>query len=418
MNARGRVAGGDAMIGKVAVVTGAASGIGLALARRFLAEGMHVAMVDRDAGRLRAASAGLRRVGSISPLEVTADVADPGSMERAAQRVVAELGEVQVLCNNAGVIRPGRMWELSAQDWEAVTDVNVGGVVNGIRAFVPAMLAHGETCHVVNTASAAGLFSAPAFGAYCASKAAVIAVTEALAADVAQLPDARLRVSVLCPGSVATNLFRDEVERRATAVESETSDAAARAWEERADPGRTDQVEPDVIAAAVWNALGDGSFWIVPMQPQMRDAAVARLRQVERALHASPDLGASHEALPVLSRYYALVDGPTPAAALDLVAEDLRFCLARPETRVVGSSRHALAQFIAERAPLAHRLQHVARDGDVEFALGESVDGDKPLGAFVAAMRTDASGMICEYRATFFPEGAETEQSSSPIGPS
>jgi NADP-dependent 3-hydroxy acid dehydrogenase YdfG len=322
--------------------------------------------------------------------------------------VVDEAGDVHVLCNNAGIIRPGRMWELTADDWSSIMDVNVAGVVNGIRAFVPRMLAHGAECHVVNTASAAGLFSAPAFGGYCASKAAVIAVSEALAADVAQLPDARLVVSVLCPGSVVSNLFRDEVERRA--VRPESSEATARAWGVSADPDRTDQVQADVIADAVWSALGARQFWIVPMQPHMREAALARLRQLEDALSTSAVPSNRHATATVLAEYYARVDGPTPASALDLVAEHLSFCLARPEARIVGSSRDALAEYIDARSPLSHRLLRTARDGDVEFALGESVDGDRSLGAFVAAMRIDATSRICEYRATFFPETGDSQR--------
>ena len=167
--------------GKVAVVTGGASGIGLALARRFAAEGMDVVIADRDPSRLDEAGREVRAAGAPRVLTAVTDVALEAEVQRLADRVAGELGDVHLLCNNAGVIRPGVAWELGAEDWAAMVDVNLGGVLHGIRAFVPGMLAHGEDCHVVNTASAAGLFSAPSFAGYCTSKAAVIALSEALA---------------------------------------------------------------------------------------------------------------------------------------------------------------------------------------------------------------------------------------------
>lgn len=396
--------------GKVAVVTGAASGIGLALARRFAAEQMAVVLADHDADRLEQSAAAVRAAGATEVLAVVTDVRQEASVHSLADRVESELGTVHVLCNNAGVIRPGMAWELTPEDWDAIMGVNVGGVLNGMRAFVPRMLAHGEDCHLVNTASAAGFFAAPSFAGYCASKAAVVSLTEALAEDLRSVAGAKLHVSVLCPGGVATDLYRREVERRSGT--GDLSDQTARRWSQFSSPDRTDQLPTEEIADQVWAAMQDRRFWILPMQPHLVDAARARLQRLDEALDAV-DRG-KHSTRPdgVLRSYYERVDGPAPTTALDLVADDLVFNLARPERRIEGTSREALAAYIDERPPLSHRLLGTAATGDVEFALGESVDGDTVLGTFIAAVRADPTGRLDRYVAAFYPDlrfGAGTE---------
>ncbi len=221
-----------AWAGRTAVVTGAANGIGLAMVRRFVAEEMRVALADRDEGALDAAVAALRGDGA-DVIGVPVDVTDPPSVDALADAVTSTFGDVHVLCNNAGVIGPGRAWETSTEDWSRIIGVNLDGVVNGLRSFVPAMLDHGARCHVVNTASGAGLFAAPSFTAYCVSKAAVIALSESFAAEVALVPGAQLQVHVLCPGSTASNLFRTEVMRRAAASEAHVDPTTAQRWARR-----------------------------------------------------------------------------------------------------------------------------------------------------------------------------------------
>jgi NAD(P)-dependent dehydrogenase (short-subunit alcohol dehydrogenase family) len=189
----------DDLRGRVAVVTGAAGGIGLALAEQLAAEGMRVVMSDVDPERLTAAAATVG--GEVEA--VTADVSSPEDVDALAKRTIARFGPVDVLCNNAGVTRPGPAWELGLEEWEWLLSVNVLGVVHGIRAFVPAMLARGEPGHVVNTASIGGLLPYAGIAAYTASKYAVVGLSESLLLDL-QEAGAPIGVSVLCPGPTET----------------------------------------------------------------------------------------------------------------------------------------------------------------------------------------------------------------------
>ncbi len=407
----------DTWLGRTAVITGAANGIGLAMARRFARAGMRLALADRDVDALGAA-ADLLRSGGADVLAVETDVRDPAALDALASAVATTFGDVHLLCNNAGVIRPGRVWETSADDWSTVLDVNVAGVVNGLRSFVPTMLAHGESCHVVNTSSAAGWAMSPSFAAYCVSKAAVIAVSEALAGEVALLPEARLRVHVLCPGSTATNLYRAEVERRSdvAAAHPRTTEAVAadgmtaERWAATSSAERNDQVDPALIVDALWQALAAGTFYVLPIQASMRDAARSRLDDAGAAIDAVVPIdvpgGAAATAIPagsgVLREYFALVDGPTPERALELVADDLRFAFSRPDGGIEGG-RQQLADYLSLRRPLGHRLDHQAFEGAVEFVAGQSTDGDTDLGAFLAAVHINGDGRIDEYLAAFHP---------------
>jgi NAD(P)-dependent dehydrogenase (short-subunit alcohol dehydrogenase family) len=190
----------DDLRGRVAVVTGAAGGIGLALAHHFAAEGMRVLMTDVDAARLEAAAATVE--GEVEA--VAADVARYDAVEVLAARAAERFGGVDVLCNNAGVTRPGRAWELGVEEWQWLFSVNVFGVVNGIKAFVPAMIQRGKPAHVVNTASIGGLLPYAGIAAYTASKYAVVGLSESLRLDL-DAAGAPIAVSVLCPGPIKTD---------------------------------------------------------------------------------------------------------------------------------------------------------------------------------------------------------------------
>jgi len=178
-----------------AVVTGAAGGIGAALARALAARGHHVVLADVDAEALDALA------DELGGRAVPTDVADPAAVERLAARA----GPVDLVCLNAGVLstHPGPVWEAPAAEWDRVLGVNLGGVVNGLRAFVPRLLDRGEPAHVLVTASLAGMLTWPGGGPYAASKHAVVAVAEQAALDLAATP---VGVTVLCPALVRTGM--------------------------------------------------------------------------------------------------------------------------------------------------------------------------------------------------------------------
>ena len=200
----------ETLRGKTAVVTGAGSGIGLALARRFVHEGMRVMLADIDQEALDIAR------NELGPRALThaTDVSDGRSVDELAERAFAELGAVHVLCNNAGVAgnSAAPIWETPTETWQWVMGVNLMGVVHGLRAFVPRMLAAGNDGHIVNTASLAGLLAFPQGGPYAASKHACVVTTELLALQLAAI-SAPIDVSVLCPAWVNTRILDDERSR-------------------------------------------------------------------------------------------------------------------------------------------------------------------------------------------------------------
>jgi len=190
--------------GKTAVITGAASGIGRAMADRFAAAGMNIVLADVQDDALERAHRVMSDAGA-SVIAVRADVRtfdDLAAVEREAREA---FGNVHILCNNAGVGAGGLLWETTQADWEWVLGVNLWGVIHGVRAFVPNMIAHGEEAHVVNTASMAGMVSTPFMGPYNVSKFGVVALSETLWHDL-RIANAKVSVSVLCPGFVSTNI--------------------------------------------------------------------------------------------------------------------------------------------------------------------------------------------------------------------
>ena len=195
----------DAFEGRTAVVTGAASGMGRAFAERFGALGMNVVLADVEEPRLNEVAGNMRESGS-NVLPVVTDVGSEASIDSLAAKAFDTFGAVHVLCNNAGVGGGGPMHELTTKDWKWVLDVNLWGVIHGIRAFLPTMLESGEEGHIVNTASMAGMISGPMMGPYNATKFAVVAISETLAAEMA-LVGSQIGVSVLCPGFVNTDIM-------------------------------------------------------------------------------------------------------------------------------------------------------------------------------------------------------------------
>jgi NAD(P)-dependent dehydrogenase (short-subunit alcohol dehydrogenase family) len=191
------------LAGKTAFVTGGASGIGLALGQAFSQVGMNVMLADIESTALTAAVRGLSDQGLTNVCSVTCDVADPVSVAEAADATYRAFGAVHVVCNNAGVAAGSGIEDISVEDWRWVLDVNLMGVVHGIRTFLPHIRNHGQGGHIVNTASMAGMIGGLGFSPYSASKFAVVSMSEGLAMRLAPLD---IGVTVLCPGFVRTRI--------------------------------------------------------------------------------------------------------------------------------------------------------------------------------------------------------------------
>lgn len=249
--------------GKVALVTGAASGIGLGLAHRFARAGMKVVMTDIEPDALDEAAHAVSGHGT----EVEAVVCDVRSEEAVGQAVkhAVSLGGLHVMCNNAGVSAGGAIWETSEEDWNWTVEVNQMAVARGIRLGVPIMIEQGEG-HVVNTSSMAGITSMPSTGAYTASKHAVVAMSEVLHHELALQGHTGVGVSVLCPGWVATNLMESDRNRpggpRAVDPDVEVSPEQA-AFREALLSAFHAGKSPDEIAEMVHDAVVGRRFWII-----------------------------------------------------------------------------------------------------------------------------------------------------------
>lgn len=189
--------------GKVAFITGGASGMGLAMARSFSAAGMKVAIVDIEQEALDRVVAEFKKTNA-EVIALKVDVTDRAAMEQAARDTEAAFGKVHVVCNNAGVAVGGGIDAMTYKDWDWVMGVNLAGVINGVQTFVERIKKHGEGGHFVNTASMAGQIAIPGLGVYNTTKYAVVGMSETMRADLAQY---NIGVSVLCPGVVTTNIF-------------------------------------------------------------------------------------------------------------------------------------------------------------------------------------------------------------------
>jgi NAD(P)-dependent dehydrogenase (short-subunit alcohol dehydrogenase family) len=252
--------------GRVAVVTGGASGIGRAMARRFAVEGMRVVLADVEEEALEATVTALRR-DELDVLGVLTDVASAESVDALARRAFDTYGAVHVLCNNAGVGGGGvgsYVWEHSLKDWQWAFGVNLWGVVHGLNAFVPRMLAQGDEGHIVNTASVAGLVSGARLDVYGATKHAVVRVSEALHLQLTEL-GARLHASVLCPGYVQTRIGRSVRNRPRALWDGAPPSRAAleRQTREAEAVMREIGIPPEDVADQVLEAVREERFWIL-----------------------------------------------------------------------------------------------------------------------------------------------------------
>lgn len=265
------------LAGKVAVVTGAASGIGRALAQKLGAQGMKVVLSDIEEEPVQRVAAELGAQG-IEAFPVRTDVSKAEDVEALAGATLKKFGAVHVVCNNAGVFAGGLSWETALEDYEWVLGVNLWGVIHGIRTFVPILLEQGTEGHIVNTASMAAVTTAPFTGAYYLSKHAVLSLSESLYHELA-LRQAKVGVSALCPEAVATAIDRSERNRPA-ALRSETKSSPEMELVEQA---LRDQMKvatpPDVIADRVIDAIRENRFYILS-NDGWRDACNARLEDI------------------------------------------------------------------------------------------------------------------------------------------
>jgi NAD(P)-dependent dehydrogenase (short-subunit alcohol dehydrogenase family) len=258
-----RTPGGNIMQslkGRTAFVTGGASGIGLALSRAFAEAGMQVMLADIETGALENALTELRAFGT-SVRGVSCDVADPADVERAAQATYEAFGNVHVACNNAGVGGGSGIDAISLDSWRWVLDVNLLGVLHGIRTFLPHIRGHGEGGHIVNTASMAGMISGLGFSPYSASKFAVVAMSEGLAE---QLRPLGIGVTVLCPGFVRTRISesgRNRPERYGPSRAPDPASPAGRLATHLAEQSRLG-LDPARVAAQVLSAIREDELYV------------------------------------------------------------------------------------------------------------------------------------------------------------
>lgn len=267
--------------GKVAVVTGAASGIGLALARLFAEKEMRVVLADVEPVALEAAVAEVEALGA-QALGVVTDVGDSASVEALKDRAVAAFGGIQVACNNAGVYTGGLLWEQTEEDYEWVMRVNQWGIIHGIRHFVPQMIAQGDDCHVVNTASMAGMCTMPFAGIYHMTKHAALALSECLFHELA-LSAPQVKVSALCPELIATGIATSSRNRPQQLAASCDTDASRMVDDAIADATR-DGLPPRVMAERVLQGIIDEQFYLCPPPGNpWHDSATARMEDCRLA---------------------------------------------------------------------------------------------------------------------------------------
>lgn len=244
---------------RVAVITGGASGIGLAMAERFAREGMRLVLADIEDTTLQQTAAAFREKGT-TVVAMRVDVMKPAEVEGLAAAAYREFGAVHVLCNNAGVISEGApVWKEPLSNWEWVLGVNFWGVLHGVRAFTPRMLEQADEGHIINTASLAGLTTRPLMSIYNVSKHAVVALSECLFTEL-QLTDQKLHVSVLCPMFAKTRLADARRNRRSSAEELTESYGFFDALKQVVAQGTS----PEEIADHVFSAVQERRFWILP----------------------------------------------------------------------------------------------------------------------------------------------------------
>jgi NAD(P)-dependent dehydrogenase (short-subunit alcohol dehydrogenase family) len=256
---------------KVCVITGAANGIGFALAQAFAEEHMNIVLADIDSKALQAAVSRIRGFGT-EAIGVIADVSDAAAVQHLAEATQKEFGTVDLLCNNAGLFcAAASAWEHSAESWERSISVNLHGVINGLNSFVPIMLRHGREGHIVNVASLAGHRVQPFFAPYHVTKFGVTALTESLALELEFL-DAKVGVSLICPGLTHTNILSDETEANMPISNSEQNEINQR-LQSVIKKGIVGGMPAEEVARKTVDAVRSNKFYVFT-----HERSVARLK--------------------------------------------------------------------------------------------------------------------------------------------
>ena len=247
--------------GRTAFITGGASGIGLAAAHRLGGEGMNLVIADVEEAALANAEADLAAAG-FSVLAVRCDVRSVSDLEAAAAATVARFSAVHLVFNNAGVVTTGRVEDLSEASWRWVLDVNLWGVINGSRVFLPILKSQGVPGHIVNTASMAGLMSGPLMAPYYVSKFGVVALSESMWHE-ARLDNMPIGVSVLCPGFVKTRIHEADRNRPGDLDSAWTGDAGNQ-WIDMLSAGVEGGIDASTVAGIIVESVKADRFWILP----------------------------------------------------------------------------------------------------------------------------------------------------------
>ncbi len=264
--------------GKVAVITGAASGLGRAMADRFAREGMRIVLADIEPNALAKAEAEMKAAGAIV-IGVRTDVSKAAEVEALAQKTLEAFGAVHLLANNAGVAEGGNVWDHTVADWEWVLGVNVWGVIHGVRVFTPIMLAQQCEGHIINTASVAGLISPPGMGIYSVSKHAVVALTECLHHDLVQKTD-KLKCSLLCPAYVPTGIAESGRNRPAALKQTREKTAAELAFDADLKKAvQSGKLSAADVAQQVFEAVREERFYILT-HPRINAAIQWRMQDI------------------------------------------------------------------------------------------------------------------------------------------
>jgi len=265
--------------GKVAVITGGAEGIGKAFAAKAASLGMKLVLADIDTAKLEKTAQELHDEFEVEVITQRTDVSQEEAVRALADRAFSEFGNVHLLFNNAGVAAGGNAWETSTKEWNWVLGVNLYGVVHGLQAFLPRMLANGDEGHIINTASAAGLTSQPSMATYNVSKHGVVTLSEGLYQDLL-LRKAKVSVSVLCPAWVKTriaDMTRYDTEDRH--VELDKLDAVARKTARAVEQAVENGIPPQQVAEVTFAAIVDNRFYILT-HDMVKIAVQLRLKDI------------------------------------------------------------------------------------------------------------------------------------------